>query len=89
MEEKEVYLDPHCRPRSQIDFRWMKFKTKSTFRNYEIKVNLYQLYGERSELEDMTRGVGIIHLYQNKSFSTVNNRWGHIECSYIRIKALC
>lgn len=56
LEGKEVYLDRHRRPRSQIDFKCMKFKTKSTFKNYEkIKVNLYQICGEPSQLEGMTK----------------------------------
>lgn len=53
LEEKEMYLDPHSRPNSQIDFRWMKFKIKSTFKKYE-KIE-YQIYGTLSKLEEMTK----------------------------------
>ena len=55
-EGREVYLDPHISPRSQLDFTCMKFKPKSIFKNYEkIKVNFYQIHGELSMLEEMTK----------------------------------
>lgn len=97
LEEKEMYLDPHSRPNSQIDFRWMKFKIKSTFKKYE-KIE-YQIYGTLSKLEEMTKKNvdnptiskwKLFYVKKNVGKDAINRKCLHIymKSSYKKIKRI-
>ena len=65
----DVVRSPHLSPKSQVDFRCLKFKPKidSQKKKKKIKVNICYIYGELSKLEEM-REENVDNLYQNKNF---------------------